>query len=30
MVNSTQHGGGVAEMLPRMVSLLRQLGLKAD
>nr|WKN34604.1 glycosyltransferase [Tunicatimonas sp. TK19036] len=30
MVNSTEHGGGVAEMMPRMVSLLRQLGLKAD
>ncbi|MEO0331808.1 MAG: glycosyltransferase, partial [Bacteroidota bacterium] len=30
MVNSTEHGGGVAEMMPRMISLLRQLGLKAD
>ena len=27
MVNSTEHGGGVAEMLPKMVSLLRELGL---
>ncbi|MGD1889259.1 MAG: glycosyltransferase [Cyclobacteriaceae bacterium] len=30
MVNSTEHGGGVAEMMPRMISLLRQLGLDAD
>ncbi len=27
MVNSTEHGGGVAEMLPGMVSLLRELGI---
>lgn len=27
MVNSSAHGGGVAEMLPRVVSLLRDLGL---
>jgi trehalose synthase len=26
MVNSTAHGGGVAEMMPVIVSLLRQLG----
>lgn len=26
MINSTAHGGGVAEMLPRQVALLRQLG----
>lgn len=30
MVNSTEFGGGVAEMMPRMISLLRQLGLNAD
>ncbi len=30
MINSTEHGGGVAEMLPRMISILRQLGLQAD
>ena len=30
MVNSTEHGGGVAEMMPRMISLLRQLGVNAD
>ncbi len=28
MINSTVHGGGVAEMLPRMVSLLRALGVE--
>ena len=28
MVSSTEQGGGVAEMMPRMISLLRQLGLK--
>jgi trehalose synthase len=30
MVNSTARGGGVAEMLPRMVTLLRELGIPAD
>jgi trehalose synthase len=30
MVNSTAKGGGVAEMLPMMVSLLRELGVKAE
>jgi len=30
MVNSTSQGGGVAEMLPTMVSLLRQLGVAAE
>jgi|DewCreStandDraft_2_1066082.scaffolds.fasta_scaffold00104_34 trehalose synthase len=30
MVNSTATGGGVAEMLPREVSLLRQLGVRAE
>jgi trehalose synthase len=30
MVNSTARGGGVAEMLPKMVSLLQELGLKAQ
>ncbi|MGB3778397.1 MAG: glycosyltransferase [Tunicatimonas sp.] len=30
MVSSTEQGGGVAEMMPRMISLLRQLGLKAE
>lgn len=30
MVNSTAKGGGVAEMLPRMVSLLRQLGVSVE
>lgn len=29
MVNSTDRGGGVAEMLPTMIDLLRQLGLDA-
>lgn len=28
MLNSTAHGGGVAEMLPRMVTLLNELGVK--
>ena len=30
MVNSTARGGGVAEMLPTMISLLRQLDVKAE
>lgn len=30
MVNSTAKGGGVAEMLPRMIGLLRQLGVDAQ
>ena len=30
MVNSTSIGGGVAEMMPRMISFFRQLGLEAD
>ncbi|MDH5720049.1 MAG: glycosyltransferase [Spirochaetia bacterium] len=30
MINSTARGGGVAEMLPRQISLFRQLGLKID
>ncbi|HEY8401025.1 MAG TPA: glycosyltransferase [Cytophagaceae bacterium] len=30
MINSTQHGGGVAEMMPRMISLFRQLGVDCD
>ncbi|HEX2252890.1 MAG TPA: glycosyltransferase [Thermoanaerobaculia bacterium] len=30
MVNSTPQGGGVAEMLPRLVSLLRELGVPAE
>lgn len=30
MVNSTAQGGGVAEMLPGMVSLLRELGVKTE
>lgn len=30
MVNSTAQGGGVAEMLPTMVSLLRQLGVRTE
>ena len=30
MVNSTAQGGGVAEMLPRLVSMLRELGLDID
>jgi trehalose synthase len=30
MVNSTAHGGGVAEMLPTMVGLLRDLGIAAE
>lgn len=30
MVNSTAKGGGVAEMMPRMISLLRQLGVRAE
>ena len=30
MVNSTAHGGGVAEMMPVIVSLLRQLGVCAQ
>jgi len=29
MVNSTRHGGGVAEMLPRMIGLLEDLGIDA-
>ncbi len=30
MINSTAQGGGVAEMLPRMVSLLRELGVDVE
>ena len=30
MINSTEHGGGVAEMLPKMVCLLRELGLDTE
>jgi trehalose synthase len=30
MVNSTERGGGVAEMLPKLVSILRELGLDID
>jgi trehalose synthase len=30
MVNSTSHGGGVAEMMPRIISLLRQLGVDCE
>jgi trehalose synthase len=30
MVNSTEHGGGVAEMLPTMVRLLRDLGIATE
>ncbi|HJL19712.1 MAG TPA: glycosyltransferase [Sandaracinaceae bacterium LLY-WYZ-13_1] len=30
MINSTAQGGGVAEMLPRMISLLRELGLEVE
>jgi trehalose synthase len=30
MVNSTARGGGVAEMLPKLVSLLRELGLETE
>lgn len=30
MINSTELGGGVAEMMPRLVSLLRQLGVEID
>lgn len=30
MVNSTAHGGGVAEMMPVIVSLLRQLGVRTE
>lgn len=30
MVNSTDQGGGVAEMMPRLISLLRQLGVECD
>jgi trehalose synthase len=30
MINSTEQGGGVAEMLPRLVSLLRQVGIQAE
>lgn len=30
MVNSTEHGGGVAEMLPTMVALLRELGVHTE
>lgn len=30
MVNSTAQGGGVAEMMPRMVSLLRQVGVEVE
>jgi trehalose synthase len=30
MINSTEQGGGVAEMMPRMISFLRQFGLKAE
>jgi trehalose synthase len=30
MVNSTEHGGGVAEMLPTVVTLLRELGIRTE
>ena len=30
MVNSTARGGGVAEMLPTMVTLLRELGIRTE
>lgn len=30
MINSTENGGGVAEMLPRMISVIRQLDLQAE
>lgn len=30
MISSTESGGGVAEMMPRIISLLRQLGVEAD
>jgi trehalose synthase len=30
MINSTDKGGGVAEMMPRLISLLRQLGVDAE
>lgn len=30
MISSTAQGGGVAEMMPRIVSLLRQLGIECD
>jgi trehalose synthase len=30
MVNSTSQGGGVAEMMPHLISLFRQVGLEAD
>ena len=30
MINSTESGGGVAEMMPRLISVFRQLGLKAE
>lgn len=30
MINSTAQGGGVAEMMPRMISMLRQLGVDCD
>jgi len=30
MVNSTEQGGGVAEMMPRMVSIMRQIGLNVE
>jgi trehalose synthase len=30
MINSTANGGGVAEMLPKMVSIMRQLGVRTE
>ena len=30
MINSTEQGGGVAEMLPRMISILRQVDIQAE
>ena len=30
MVSSTEHGGGVAEMMPRLVSILRELGIATE
>jgi len=30
MVNSTAHGGGVAEMMPKLVGIMRDLGIKAE
>ena len=30
MINSTEQGGGVAEMLPRMISILRQVNIQAE